>query len=128
VELARQPGYYLAKVILPLALIVFMSWIVFWIDPREIGSQIGVSTTSMLTLIAYRFSLDQLLPPVSYLTRIDIYVLGSTVLVFLSLVEVTLTSRYAMQGRVPLALRLDRWSRVLFPLLFALLLLVDFEA
>jgi len=118
VNLERQVGYYLMKVLLPLALIVFMSWIVFWIDPREIGSQIGVATTSMLTLIAYRFSLDQSVPPVSYLTRLDIFVLGSTVLVFLSLIEVTLTSRHAMKGQMEAALRLDRVSRVAFPALF----------
>ncbi|MEQ1892164.1 MAG: hypothetical protein ABL998_06450 [Planctomycetota bacterium] len=127
-ELERGIGYYLTKVILPLALIVFMSWIVFWIDPREIGSQIGVATTSMLTLIAYRFSLDQLVPPVSYLTRLDVFVLGSTVLVFLSLIEVTLTSRHAMHGRLEAALRLDRASRVLFPLLFVALALWAFAA
>lgn len=128
VELERMGGYYITKVLLPLALIVFMSWIVFWIDPREIGSQIGVATTSMLTLIAYRFSLDQVVPPVSYLTRLDVFVLGSTVLVFLSLIEVTLTSRHAMQDRHAAALRLDRASRVIFPLLFVALVLWAFVA
>ncbi|MFV2073735.1 MAG: hypothetical protein ACC742_13935, partial [Thermoanaerobaculales bacterium] len=46
-----------------MAIIVFMSWVVFWIDPRHVGPRISVAVTSMLTLIAYRFLLGQLLPP-----------------------------------------------------------------
>ena len=58
----RHAGYYLLKIIIPLVLIVAMSWIVFWIDPAESGTQIGVSTTAMLTLIAFRFTIDGLVP------------------------------------------------------------------
>ena len=39
----------------------------------------------MLTLIAYRFLLGQSLPPVSYLTRLDYFLLGATILVFIAL-------------------------------------------
>jgi hypothetical protein len=35
-------------------MIVAMSWLVFWIDPKESGSQINVAITTMLTLIAVR--------------------------------------------------------------------------
>ena len=48
---SRLPQHYLLKVILPLVLIVFMSWTVFWIDPTLGSSQISVAVTSMLTLI-----------------------------------------------------------------------------
>ncbi len=49
----------------------------------------------MLTLIAYRFLLGGMLPRISYLTRLDYFLLGSTVLVFLALVEAACTSRLA---------------------------------
>ena len=61
---SRQTGYYVLKVILPLVLIVIMSWVVFWIDPNEPGTQISVAVTSILTLVAYRFMIDSLLPNV----------------------------------------------------------------
>ena len=54
----RREEYYVLKVILPLLFIVMMSWVVFWIDPEYSGTQIGVASTSMLTLIAYRFAID----------------------------------------------------------------------
>jgi hypothetical protein len=61
----RHTGYWVGKVMLPLPLIVGVSWTVFWIDPSDIGPQVGAATASMLTLIAYRFALEDLLPRVS---------------------------------------------------------------
>ena len=52
-EAHRLLGFYIWKVMIPLVLIVFMSWTVFWIDPVHVAAQIGVATTSMLTFIAY---------------------------------------------------------------------------
>jgi hypothetical protein len=116
----RKTGYYLYKIILPLILIVAMSWVVFWIDPKEGGIQIGVSMSAMLTLIAYRFAIGADVPKVSYVTRMDMFILGGTVLIFATLIEVIVTSTLASGGRLELARRIDRWARVLFPLLFAL--------
>lgn len=116
----RKTGYYLYKIILPLILIVAMSWVVFWIDPKEGGIQIGVSMSAMLTLIAYRFAIGADVPKVSYVTRMDIFMIGGTVLIFATLMEVIVTSTLASGGRLELARRIDRWARVLFPLLFAL--------
>lgn len=116
----RESGYYVYKIIIPLLLIVAMSWVVFWIDPKEGGIQIGVSMTAMLTLIAYRFAVGADLPKVAYMTRMDKFLFGATVLVFATLVEVIITSTLARGERLELARRIDRWSRVLFPFLFAL--------
>ncbi|MFD2160602.1 hypothetical protein ACFSW8_16980 [Rubritalea tangerina] len=117
-EAKRYNEYYLLKVILPLFLIVAMSWIVFWIDPEQAGTQIGVATTSMLTLIAYRFSIDSLVPAVPYLTRMDAFILSSTLLVFATLGEAVLTSVLTKHGRPELAVRMDRWCRVIVPIGF----------
>ncbi len=118
----RVSGYYLWKVMVPLGFIVFMAWSVFWIDPSQIGPQIGVSTASVFTLIAYRFSLGFLLPRVAYFTRMDKYVLLSTVLVFLALGEAITTCKIAAEGKKDLALRIDRWARVIYLILFAIVI------
>lgn len=117
-EAQRHSGYFVTKVILPLIFIVAMSWVVFWIDPVDAGSQVSVSVTAMLTLIAYRFAVGALLPKVSYLTRMDDFILASTVLVFLSLVEGVVTSRLAAGDRLAIARRLDRHARWVFPVAF----------
>ncbi len=114
----RYIGYYLVKVLLPLLMIVMMSWIVFWIHPSESGSQISVSITSMLTLIAYRFALGAMLPKVSYITRMDGFILFATIMVFIALMEAVTTSRLVKVGKEEMALKMDQICRVLFPTTF----------
>ncbi len=114
----RHLGFYVGKAYVSVAIIVFMSWIVFWIDPQAVAPRISVSVTSMLTLVAYRFLLGQELPKVSYLTRLDYFLLGTTIVVFLALIEVTWTSAMFGRGRTEAARRIDRWSRWLFPAVF----------
>ncbi len=121
-EAQRKQSYYLFKVIIPLILIVMMSWVAFWIDPAESGTDISVAVTSMLTLIAYRFAIGTFLPVISYMTRLDYFILGSTLLVFLSLVEVVVTSNLVRRRRKEWAYTIDRVSRWVFPLIFVCLL------
>lgn len=121
-EAKRNTGYFIIKVIIPLILIVAMSWSVFWIDPTESGTQISVAITTMLTLIAYRFAIDTDLPKVSYLTRMDFFILISTILVYASLIEVIVTSSLAKNERLFRARTIDLWMRWLFPLLFTIVI------
>ena len=118
----RETEYYYLKVLLPLVLIVCMSWAAFWIDPENAGSQIGVATSSMLTLIAYRFMLGNLLPKVAYMTRLDYFILVSTILVFITFIEVLITTTLTKANRVSSARKWDLWCRWLFPVVFLLLL------
>ncbi len=120
-EARRLPGYYIWKVLLPLVLIVMMSWAAFWIDPSNAGSQIGVATSSMLTLIAYRFMLGNLVPKLPYMTRLDYFILASTVIVFFTLVQVVLTATLARNDRHALARNIDRRARFVFPLCFVVI-------
>jgi len=120
----RNISYSILKIILPLILIVMMSWSVFWLDPDIAGPQISAAVTAMLTLIAYRFMIGGMLPQISYLTRLDFFILGSTLLVFATLAEAVATVYLAKQGRKDLARRIDRWSRLAVPLIFAGLFLI----
>ncbi len=124
-EVRRYAAYYLWKIILPLTIIVFMSWLVFWIDPKQFGPQVGLAATAVLTLIAYRFLLGSLMPRISYLTRLDIFIMGATVLVFLGMVEAVTSARIAQKNERR-ARRLDRLSRVVFPSAFVVVTYLAF--
>jgi hypothetical protein len=117
---SRNVQHYVWKVILPLVLIVFMSWAVFWITPNDAGPQISIAVTSMLTLIAYRFAIDNQLPRLPYTTNLDAFILMSTVLVFFSFIEVLVTTILENQKRNWLAITIDRFCRVIFPVIFLL--------
>ncbi|WP_436644366.1 hypothetical protein [Microbaculum sp. FT89] len=112
---SRNGQYFVWKVMLPLLLIVLMSFAVFWIEPERFGPQIGLAATSMLTLIAFQFAMTSMLPKLSYFTLLDQLILGSTILVFGSLVEATMTSVLIVKGKTESALRLDHVCRWLFP-------------
>jgi hypothetical protein len=114
----RDVQHYILKVILPLVLIVIMSWSGFWIDPVNASAQISVAVTSMLTLIAYRFAVDTQVPRLPYMTRLDALFLVSTLLVFFSLIEVLVTTILDNNRQTERAKRVDRYCRVIFPLLF----------
>jgi hypothetical protein len=116
----RNVRHYILKVILPLVLIVMMSWAVFWIDPNTSNSQINIAVTSMLTLIAYRFAVDSQLPRLPYMTRLDAFILTSTLLVFFSLIEVLVTTILDHNKQSDRAKKIDRCCRVIFPVFFAL--------
>jgi hypothetical protein len=116
---SRNVEHYLLKVILPLVLIVISSWAVFWIDPINASSQVSIAMTSMLTLIAYRFAIDNQLPRLPYMTRLDVFILASTLLVFLSLIEVVITIALDNGQKKKRAKRIDGFCRVIFPAIFA---------
>jgi len=122
----RDPTYYIWTVIAPLLLVVAMSWVSFWINPERVEAQLAVAATSMLSLVAFRFSVAQLVPPLSYFTRLDLFTMGATALVFLALVEVGATSFLQQQGKNQLALRIDTVARFVFPLGLLVLLWVAF--
>jgi hypothetical protein len=125
-EAGRLLGFYVGKAFASVAIILCMAWIVFWLSPAQTGPRVSVSVTSMLTLIAYRFLLGSVLPPVSYLTRLDYFLLGCTALVFATLVAVAAASRLMEQGREADARRLDRVARWVFPAVFAVVSAVAF--
>jgi len=116
---SRDVQHYILKVLLPLVLIVMMSWAVFWIDPVTSNSQISIAVTSMLTLIAYRFAVDSQLPRLPYMTRMDAFILMGTVLIFFSLIEVITTTILEANHRARLAKTIDRCCRLIFPAIFA---------
>ena len=121
-EVKRDSNYFKFKVILPLVLIVMMSWLVFWIDPSLIPSQVSVGVTAMLTMIAYRFALAGMLPRLPFLTTLDIFVMASTIMVFLAMVEVIYTAHLSTNNQLEKARRIDRKARWIAPLIYITLM------
>jgi cadmium resistance protein CadD (predicted permease) len=95
-----------------------MSWMVFWIDPSLVATQISVSVTAMLTMIAYRFALSGLIPRLVFLTSLDFFVLVSTLTVFMSMMEVLYTAYLATSEQLEKARLIDRHARWVVPLIY----------
>lgn len=119
----RIKVFYIVKIFVPLVLIVIMSWAVFWLNPANFGPQIGLSATSMLTLIAFLFATTNMVPRLGYLTTLDLFIIAALALVFLALLESLAASYLVAHQRLETAQRLDRVSRVLFPAAFVMIIL-----
>ena len=117
----RLSGYYLWKIMLPLAIIVMISWIVFWMSEEGLGRRAGVSSTGMLTVIAYQFVVAGSLPRFPYLTTMDRVSLTALMFIAATMLINLLGSRRAPEGR----LRLDRVCRLAFPVAFAAAVAVE---
>jgi hypothetical protein len=103
-----------------------MSWTVFWINPARFGPQIGLSATSMLTLVAFIFATTSMVPKLGYFTTLDQFIAGSTILVFLALVQSLTTTYLFSKEKESIALHIDHVCRWAFPLTFAALVVVVF--
>jgi hypothetical protein len=121
IEAERNSRYYVLTTFLPVSLIVFMSWLVFWLPPDVIPSRVGISTASIFSLIAFTLSIRMSLPRVSYVTHADLFLMGCTVLVFLALATVVIGSRWVKTDRQQSALRLNAVARWLYAGLFTLI-------
>jgi neurotransmitter-gated ion-channel len=115
VPLERDSAYYAWKLGLPLTLIVLMAYGVYFIPAEKFPQQVGLGMTSMLTFIAYMLALGGGLPKISYLTRADLFFVGSAILVFLGLVKAILSVHVSAEEAPGIIERVNRIGKVVYP-------------
>ncbi|WP_420641654.1 hypothetical protein [Candidatus Leptofilum sp.] len=118
-EISRLPQFYISNVILPLFLIVAISWAVFWMDfgDMHLADRLSVSFTSVLTVVAFDFVTADNLPLLSYQTVLDAVLTFSYVILSLSVLENVLAYLNFRKNQQDIQ-RLDKVSRWLFPLIY----------
>lgn len=86
VQITRKAFFYVANIILPLILIVSISWVVFWGNRGRmtLAERLGISITCLLTVVAFDFLTGDSLPRLSYTTRLDAFYNVSYVFVALT--------------------------------------------
>src|SRR5690349_16046452 len=87
VTLKRQMGFYLLDYFLPSMMIVAISWVSFWLQADQTAPRIMLGTTTMLTFITLASAQGKTLPKVSYIKASEIWSMGCTAFIFMSLVE-----------------------------------------
>lgn len=125
-EARRDSDYYTLTMLVPMALIIFMAWTVFWLQPNIVPPRIAISTASIFSLMAVGVSIRLGLPKVSYLTRADIFVLGCTLMVFIALGVAVIGSRWASSDRMAQALKANAISRWVYAILFIVVAVTAF--
>jgi hypothetical protein len=121
IDVQRRSSFYMWKVFLPLLLMVFLSWAVFWIEAGDLSNQITVAVTTILTVIAFAFAISATMPRLPYLTYIDAFFLECYIFVFLAVVELmTVHVTHRSEVRRDLGLRIRTFSRWGIPTAFLL--------
>ena len=92
-----------------------MAYGVYFIPVSNVRAQLALSMTSMLTFIAYMLALGGGLPKISYLTRADMFFVGSAFLVFLGLVKSIVTIHISSEDKAGTAERLNRFGMWAYP-------------
>ena len=89
VQIRRKYSYFLYNVVLLMFLITSLSFVSFSIESSEVGERLGVCLTLLLTAVAFNFVVSGSLPPVSYLTLLDKYVLGCLLFIFTVTIDIS---------------------------------------
>jgi len=114
IQIARKPGFYLWKVFLPLVIIVAMSWSIFWMPEERFAQRSRITSTGVLTIVAYQFAFGGDLPRIGYLTLLDKAMILSFGLLAVTMLESLMISTWQERDKGR-ALRTDRASRLIFP-------------
>ncbi len=117
IHVERKLDYYLWKVLVPLSIIVFMSWSIFWLRPTE-KAQIGIATTSVLASIAYLFVLNRFLPPISYLTQMDYFVFITMAQILMAFVVAVIMTASKLNDNIEFGVKFSKVCRVIFPIMY----------
>jgi hypothetical protein len=115
---SRQSGFYVWKIMVPLILLVAISWSVFWMIGDGLADRMSVSLTGILTVVAYQFIVSGDLPRVPYFTLMDTIISLSFGLMALTIVENIAVNTLYIYDRQTIANRVDRISRWAFPLVY----------
>ncbi len=124
-DVQRKPFFIVRLIFLPLALIVMLSWSVFWMERSSLADRINISFVGILTAVAYQIVVGDILPHISYFTLVNAFVNLSFLVMCATVVENLLVGGCDKKGKSKIGDLIDYRSRWIFPLVyFGLLLLI----
>ena len=116
VNVERESFFVVRLIVIPLMLIVMLSWSVFWMERSALADRISVSFIGILTAVAYQIVVSEIQPHISYVTlmhgflNLSLLIMCATVLINL------LVGALDRKGKSELGDRVDYRSRWIFPL------------
>ena len=117
-EARRQLTFYLYRIFLPLALLMAVGWVTFFL--KDYTKRIEVTSANLLAFIAFNFTVSDDLPHLGYLTLMDVIMISIFIQSVLGVVLNVYLKRLELSGRKALAERIDKYTLLAFPVVFVL--------
>ena len=114
-EVVREWEFVGRLVMVPLFLIVALSWAVFWMERSSLGDRISVSFIGILTAVAYQNVVSDLIPHLSYYTFINGFAMISFYFMFATVLVNLIVGALDMKGQSERGDTLDLRCRWIFP-------------
>jgi len=73
-KIERKSGFFLSKVAFVFGMCLFCAWASFFLGPDDIGDRLNLLLTLFLTSVAFQFVINERLPSIPYLTKMDRFV------------------------------------------------------
>ena len=124
IDVQRESFYVTRLVIIPLIVIVLLSFAVFWMDRSSLGDRLSVSFIGILTGVVYQIVMSDHLPRISYVTLMHGFLNLSFMTMCAAAVINLVVGTLDRQGKGELGDRIDRRCRWGFPLAYFGLMLV----
>lgn len=114
----RLPGFYVISMMIPMAVIVLLAWTLFWLGDQPLINRMAFAKTCLLTSVAFQWVIFSIVPRVSYLVFLDIYVMTSFIFISLAIVASILQHRWQKHDKHTAAFHCQRSFRYVFPLAY----------
>ncbi len=122
VEVWRKRWFIVRLLVIPLMIIVALSWSVFWMERSSLGDRMSVSFVGILAAVTYQIVIGDILPRISYYTPIHAFTNFSFWLMCPTVVINLVVGICDKTGKSELGDRIDRRCRWGFPLAYLVIL------
>ncbi|MBF0587697.1 MAG: hypothetical protein HQL53_01065 [Magnetococcales bacterium] len=112
----RDGQYFLWRVMLPMVLVVMVTWWIYWVPVEVFVSRLEIGLIGILTLVAFNLSVMDAIPNISYLTLLDLFYLIGLMAIFIAVLESLWLSQMANeQGEMERAQKINKRFRHMAP-------------
>ncbi|MFY9720688.1 MAG: hypothetical protein WAK16_13700 [Candidatus Cybelea sp.] len=129
-KVRRNPKSYVWKFIVPLLLLVIISWVTFWLSHEEFKTkdQLQSAVATLLIIVAFNITATNLLPRTEYITYIDAFLFTAFAFVVISIATIVATHLLQINHSEQRALRVRRLAGLVLPVAFIIAQAVLFFA
>ena len=115
-EARRHIDYYAFRILMPLAVIIAVSWVLFFL--KDYAKRVDAAGANLLLFIAFNFAISNDLPRLGYLTFLDTLLISAFLVTAVVLILSVYLRRQDMKGRHDFVATVDRYVITFYPLAY----------